>query len=87
MSLREQALYWLEKYEHALETSRKAYNRIGRAMLGVNDPEERDRLGRELTAVQESMARIDAQRQRWRQALRDGRDPAEPEQEQPSAHG
>jgi hypothetical protein len=87
MSLRQQALYWLEKYEHALETSRKAYNRIGRAMLGVNDPEERARLARELTAVQESMARIDAQRRRWQQTLRDGRDPARPSPDQPAARG
>lgn len=78
MSLRQQAIYWLEKYEHALETSRRAYNRIGGAMLGVSDPEERDRLAKELTAVQQSMSRIDAQRRRWQQTLLDGRDPAQP---------
>jgi hypothetical protein len=75
-TMRKQARVWLDKYQRALETNRRAYNRLSAAMIGVIDPVERDRLHQELNRVHASIGRIEAQRSRWRLALQSGEDPA-----------
>jgi hypothetical protein len=75
-TMRKQARVWLDKYQRALETNRRAYNRLSAAMIGVNDPVERERLRQELNRVHASIGRIEAQRSRWRMALQSGEDPA-----------